>query len=65
MARIDDLTKAELLLVLESCPQRFWPPRPTRQNKSVLVARINSAHYASEETRRALAAAWKRKREGI
>jgi hypothetical protein len=60
MASIADLPKSELLRVLESCPQQFWPPRPTRQDKSTLVDAIRRAHYGNETVRVALAAAWKR-----
>lgn len=60
MALIDDLPKRELLIVLKSVPQNYWPPRPTRQTKEVLVHRIRQSMYRHEETRVALAAAWKR-----
>jgi len=62
MARIDNLTKSELLAVLEHTPQRFWPPRPTRQDKSVLVEAIRNAHYGHEAVRAALARAWRKKK---
>lgn len=42
-AMIWDLTKPRLLLVLDHVDQRFWPPHPTRQVKSELVAAIWSA----------------------
>ncbi len=42
-AMIESLTKPQLLQVLEHVDQHFWPPRPTRQVKSELVAAIWSA----------------------
>lgn len=65
MASIASLPKSELLRVLESVPQRLWPPRPTRQDKAILVDAIRNAHYGNEKVREALAAAWKRQREGV
>jgi hypothetical protein len=67
MARIINLPKHELLLVLEYTPQRFWPPRPTRQDKRILAEAIEHAHYLGgsegERVRGALAEAWRRQRE--
>jgi len=67
MASIKDISKPELLVVLESVPQHFWPPRPTRQAKATLVEAIEHAHYlpankGGDRVRSALAAAWNRKR---
>ena len=52
------LTKKQLLDVLESVPQRYWPPRPTRQDRAVLVERIHAAAVgpAGEAVRVAIAA---------
>lgn len=65
MAMIRDLPKWELLAIMEHVPQRFWPPRPIRQDKATLVDAIERAHYADAGTRAALAAAWARRRAGI
>ena len=62
MASISSLTKEQLLVVLESVPQSYWPPRPTRQTKETLVSIIQSAHYAHEKVRQALAQAWAERR---
>jgi hypothetical protein len=62
MASISSLTKSDLLQILEKCPQRFWPPRPTRQDKATLVDAIRNAHYGNEAVRKALADAWRRRR---
>ena len=66
MASISDLTKAQLLEVLEHVPQQFWPPRPTRQDKETLVEVVWRAHMMpapkGNAVRGALAAAWKRRR---
>jgi len=43
MAQISKLTKAELLIILESVPQGYWPPRPTRQDKRDLVDVVRRA----------------------
>lgn len=40
---LDTLTRDKLLDVLEAVPQSYWPPRPTRQDKAELKARIFQA----------------------
>lgn len=37
-------TKAGLLLTLESIPQSYWPPRPTRQDKATLFDAVSRAY---------------------
>jgi hypothetical protein len=37
------LSKPQLLAALERTPQRYWPPRPTRQDKATLVEAIERA----------------------
>jgi hypothetical protein len=41
--KYDDYTKIQLLHILEHVPQYFWPPRPTRQVKSELIAALCAA----------------------
>jgi hypothetical protein len=60
------LTKAQLLTVLESTPQRYWPPRPTRQSQATLAdcierARTTIGFNEGERFRAALIAAGVRK----
>jgi len=62
MECISSLSKADLLVVLESVPQSYWPPRPTRQDKKVLVECIRSAHLSHKRIRDALSLAWARAR---
>jgi hypothetical protein len=40
---VEEMTKPELLDRLETVPQHFWPPRPTRQDKAELVRAVNEA----------------------
>lgn len=46
-ARIAKLTKREALDELETVPQRFWPPRPTRQSVDELRRCIARARITS------------------
>ena len=47
---LDTLTKDQLLDVLEAVPQSYWPPRPTRQDKPELKARIFQALHSTNGT---------------
>lgn len=64
MASITILTKPELLQALNYAPQQFWPPRPTRQGKAVLVDAVTRAHYAAagDRVRAKLACLWHQRR---
>lgn len=64
MASITILTKPELLQALNYAPQQYWPPRPTRQNKSILVEAVTRAHYspAADRLRAKLACLWHKRR---
>lgn len=46
--RLSKLTKAQALAVLESVPQRYWPPRPTRQDKRTITRAIFRALHGPE-----------------
>lgn len=49
-AAFEGLTRNQLLNLMEHVPQRFWPPRPTRQDKStlqwVVVRAVRAGAYA-------------------
>lgn len=46
--RIARATKTDLLNMLECIPQRYWPPRPTRQDVATLRACILRAEQNGE-----------------
>ena len=48
---LDTLTRDRLLDVLEAVPQSYWPPRPTRQDKAELKARIFQALQSRNSAR--------------
>ena len=48
---LDTLTRHQLLDVLEAVPQSYWPPRPTRQDKAELKARIFQALQSRHSAR--------------
>ena len=50
-AALDTLTRHQLLDVLETVPQSYWPPRPTRQDKAELKARIFQALQSRNSAR--------------
>ncbi len=52
---LDTLTREQLLDVLEAVPQSYWPPRPTRQDKAELKARILQALQSRNSARIATA----------
>ena len=52
---LDALTRRQLLDVLETVPQSYWPPRPTRQDKAELKARIFQALQSGNSARIATA----------
>lgn len=51
---VEQLTKPELLDRLETVPQHFWPPRPTRQDKAELVQAIKTAETSERPRGKAL-----------
>ncbi len=48
---LDTLTRHQLLDVLEAVPQSYWPPRPTRQDKAELKARVFQALQSPNSAR--------------
>ena len=48
---LDALARRQLLDVLETVPQSYWPPRPTRQDKAELKARIFQALQSGKSAR--------------
>ena len=48
---LDTLTRDQLQDVLEAVPQSYWPPRPTRQDKAELKARVFQALQSQNSAR--------------